>query len=112
FGARWIEKLPPGESIPCFHHGEEREIPVHRRFFEEMSRIEVDRDPPKVPVTVVMGRQDASVPFDLVADVWSGWERSGRLVPRSRFVETPAGDHGLVAHVGEIASEIERICGP
>jgi uncharacterized protein len=112
FGARWIETLPPGDSIPCFHHGQEREISVHRRFFEEMSRIEVDRDPPKVPVTVVMGRKDESVPFELVADAWRGWERSGRLDPRSRFVEIPAGDHGLVAHVGEIAAEIERICGP
>ena len=112
FGARWIEKLPAGESISCFHHGQEKEIPVHRRFFEEMSRVEVDRDPPRVPVTVVMGRKDENVPFGLVADVWQGWERSGRLDPRSRFVEIPEGDHGLVAHVGEIAAEIERICRP
>lgn len=110
FATRWVEKLPAG-AVAVFHHGEEREIAVHRRFFEEMAGVQADREPPAVPVTVVMGRLDESVPFDLVREVWAGWERSGRLNPRSRFVEIPGGDHGLVAHVDRIAEEIERSCG-
>jgi uncharacterized protein len=106
FGNRWIEKLPPGDPVPFFHHGEEREIPVHRRFFEEMARLETDREPPAAPATVIMGRQDESVPFDLVREVWSRWEASGRLAGGSRFVEIPDGDHGLTAHVDRIAYEI------
>jgi alpha-beta hydrolase superfamily lysophospholipase len=111
FGARWVEKLPAGETIPVFHHGEEKQMAVHRRFFEEMSRVRADRDPPAVPVSVVMGREDESVPFDLVRDVWTRWTESGRLDPRSRFVEIPGGDHGLVAHVGRIADEIAAAAG-
>jgi len=108
FGPRWVEKLQPGELLPFFHHGEGREISIHRRFFEEMSRVEVDRDPPAVRVTVVMGRQDESVPFDLVHSVWNRWERSGRLVAGSKFVQIPDGDHGLTDHVGLIAEEIRN----
>ena len=111
FGSRWVEKLAPGEFVPFLHHGEGREIAVHRRFFEEMSRLEPDRDPPSVPVTVVMGANDESVPFDLVRGVWERWEESGRLDPRSRFVEIPGGDHGLTDHVDQIAQEIRRTCG-
>jgi pimeloyl-ACP methyl ester carboxylesterase len=108
FGSRWIERLPPGDPIPFVHHGEQREIAIHRRFFEQLARVDADRDPPDVPVVVIMGRHDESVPFDLVRGVWNRWEMSGRLAAGSRFVEIADGDHSLIEHVGRIAEEIER----
>jgi pimeloyl-ACP methyl ester carboxylesterase len=62
--------------------------------------------PPSVPVVVVMGTNDESVPADHVRSVWQKWEESGRLAPSSRLLEIPGGDHGLVEHVGTIAREI------
>lgn len=106
FGERWKAKLPSGDPVRFFHHGAGREIEIHRRFFEEMARIEVDRDPPEVPVAVVMGRLDETVPFGQVSEVWKRWESSGKLAPGSRLVEIPEGDHGLVGHVDRIAQEI------
>jgi pimeloyl-ACP methyl ester carboxylesterase len=106
FGSRWTEKLPPGEAIPFFHHGEGKDLLVHRRFFEAMAGVDADTDPPATPVTVIMGRRDESVPFSLVSDVWTRWEKSGRLAGGSRFVEIPEGDHGLTAYVDQIAEEI------
>jgi pimeloyl-ACP methyl ester carboxylesterase len=106
FGKRWTENLPPGETVPFFHHGEGKKLLIHRRFFEAMAGVDADRAPPSMPVTVVMGRQDESVPFPLVRDVWTSWERSGRLAEGSRFVEVPDGDHGLTAFVDRIAEEI------
>lgn len=106
FGRRWIEKLPEGDPVTFFHHGESKELPIHRRFFEQLSKVEEDREPPPVPVIVVMGRRDESVPFDHVADIWRRWEESGGLFPGSRFVEIPDGDHGLVEHAPAIAREI------
>jgi pimeloyl-ACP methyl ester carboxylesterase len=110
FGQRWLKDLPPDEFLPFFHHGEEKEIPIHRRFFEEMSRVEADREPPRVAVTILMGRKDESVPFDLVGGVWKRWQESSLLDPRSRFIEIPEGDHGLTDHVARIAEEIQRSC--
>jgi pimeloyl-ACP methyl ester carboxylesterase len=109
FRERWIEKLPPGDPVRFFHHGTEREMAVHRRFFEEMARLDADEDPPEVPVVVVMGRRDESVPFETVRAVWQRWEASGRLSPGSRFIEIPEGDHSLVDHVDRIAEEIQAM---
>lgn len=106
FGSRWVEKLPPGDTLPFFHHGEGKDLFIHRRFFEGMAGVEADKDPPAMPVTVIMGRHDESVPFDLVRAVWKRWEDSGRLARGSRFVEIPEGDHGLTAFVDRIAEEI------
>jgi pimeloyl-ACP methyl ester carboxylesterase len=106
FRRRWIEKLPPGDSLPFFHHGEEKELFIHRRFFEVMAGADADRHPPPTPVTILMGRRDESVPFDLVRGVWTSWEESGGLAEGSRFVEIPDGDHGLTAFVDQIAEEI------
>jgi uncharacterized protein len=106
FGSRWIEKLAPGDSIPFFHHGENQEIPIHRRFFEQMAASTVDREPPSQRVAVLMGAKDESVPFDGVYETWRRWEASTRLRPGSRFVAIPDGDHGLVEHVERIAEEI------
>ncbi|HEY6929772.1 MAG TPA: YqiA/YcfP family alpha/beta fold hydrolase [Thermoanaerobaculia bacterium] len=106
FGTRWTEKLPPGDPVRFFHFGENRELLIHRGFFEEMAGVDVDLYPPEVAVTVVMGTRDDSVPVDLVEGVWKRWEISGRLVPGSRFVSVPGGDHGLVDNVGLLANEI------
>lgn len=106
FGRRWIEKLPPGENLAFFHHGEARDLMIHRRFFEDMAVAEWDRDPPETPVVVIMGRADESVPFDAVRHVWERWEASGRLREGSRFLEIPGGDHGLIDHVDRIAEQI------
>ena len=106
FGARWTEKLPDQETIPFLHHGEGREVPIHRRFFEQMANVDADHDPPSSRVAIVMGEKDESVPYDLVREVWRRWEGSERLAEGSRFVTVPGGDHGLVEHVDLIASEI------
>ncbi|MDQ6891577.1 MAG: alpha/beta fold hydrolase [Acidobacteriota bacterium] len=106
FGPRWIEKLPVGESIPFFHHGEGKDLPIHRRFFEQMAALDLERQPPPMPVSIVMGENDESVPFQGVRSVWEAWERSGNLAPGSRFVPIARGDHGLIDHVGRIRDEI------
>ena len=111
FGVRWMERLPAGESIPFFHHGEGRELPIHRRFFEKMAALDLEAQPPPMPVVVVMGENDESVPFEGVRSVWSGWEESGRLAPGSRFVAIEGGDHGLIPHVGRIADELVSLDG-
>ena len=106
FGSRWTEKLPPEDPPIFFHHGEGKDLPIHRRFFEDLARGEEAREPPPVPVSVVMGRRDESVPFEHVAGVWRQWEASGKLLEGSRFVEIPSGDHGLIEHADTIAGEI------
>ena len=110
FGARWASKLPEGGSFEMFHHGEGRNLPIHRRFFEEMAHVTVDASPPPVPVSVVMGTLDESVPFDQVADRWAAWEASGGLAPGSRFHAVEGGDHSLLAHGGVLeAAVLERL---
>lgn len=106
FGPRWMDKLPPGEAITFFHHGEEKDLPIHRAFFEELAQLGVDLEPPPQPVTIVIGRKDESVPYELVRGTWERWEASGKLAAGSRFVEIPEGDHGLVDSVALIADEI------
>ncbi len=111
FGRRWTEKLPEGDPIPFFHYGEERELPIHRAFFERMARLDVDRDPPPVPVTILMGRKDESVPFELVERTWNRWACGGRLPGGSQFIELPEGDHGLLGFADVIAAEARKAAG-
>ncbi len=106
FGSRWIEKLAPGDPVPFFHHGEGRAIPIHRRFFESMARVDVDREPPPQKVVVVMGEADESVPFSGVEAVWKRWLASGNLAAGSRFVPFQAGITGSIGSVGAIAEII------
>ena len=89
-----------------FHHGQGRELRIHRRFFQQMAQVDADRDPPRDRVAILMGEKDESVPYDGVRGVWRGWEESGALTAGSHFVAIPYGDHGLIAHVDRIASEI------
>jgi pimeloyl-ACP methyl ester carboxylesterase len=112
FHERWKEKLPEGGEFDLYHHGAERPLPIRRRFFEEMALVRVDQMPPPVPVSVVMGTEDATVPYAQVADVWARWDASGRLAKGSRFHRIAGGDHGLVAHGDEIESAVrERLAG-
>jgi pimeloyl-ACP methyl ester carboxylesterase len=109
FGSRWIEKLAPGDPVRFFHHGQGRELEVHRRFFEGMAANTIDREPPPQQVVVVMGEEDESVPYEGVAAAWRRWESSGRLAAGSRFVPVPGGDHGLIGSVDTIAGLIRSV---
>lgn len=111
FGRRWVEKLPAGDPVFFFHHGENAERPIHRAFFEQMSLRPADLEPPTERVVVLMGRRDESVPYEIVERVWRHWEASGRLPPGSRWIEIPEGDHGLTGFVGEIADQIRSAAG-
>jgi pimeloyl-ACP methyl ester carboxylesterase len=113
-GERWLTKLPAGDPIEVFNHALNRKAPVHRAFFERMAAIRPEEHAPKTRVTIIMGRNDESVPFDLVRGVWDDWTQSGELVSGSRFVEIAGGDHGLVAYTELIAQLIrgERASRP
>lgn len=104
----WIDHIPAGDPVEVFNHARGENAPIHRAFFEQLGRAGADREPPRVPVTIFMGRNDESVPFDRVEAVWRRWEPE--LPEGSHFVEIPEGDHGLVAHVSEIAEEIRSRC--
>lgn len=108
FAQRWRTKLPAGDPIEVFNHALGRNAPIHRAFFERMADLDVDRDPPPVPVTIFMGTNDESVPFDQVWQTWRGW--TGRVAYGSRFMEIAGADHGLTAHVELIAHEIRQRC--
>jgi pimeloyl-ACP methyl ester carboxylesterase len=82
-------------------------MPIHRRFFGQMARVDVDREPPAVPVTIVMGRHDESVPISGVWEVWQSWQAQGLAV--GRFVEIEEGDHGLTEFVDRIAAEAREL---
>ena len=105
---QWLANLPAGDPIEVFNHAVGRPMPIHRAFFEQMSRIDVDREPPPVPVTIFMGRLDETIKFDRVASVWDSWKASGKLAAGSKFIEIPGGDHGLTAFVDRIAPEIHK----
>jgi pimeloyl-ACP methyl ester carboxylesterase len=105
---QWLAKLPPGDPIEIFNFARGEEVPIHRAFFEQMSRVDVDREPPPVPVTIFMGRKDETIAFHRVESVWKSWQSSGKLAPGSKFIEIPEGDHGLTAFVDRIAPEIHK----
>jgi pimeloyl-ACP methyl ester carboxylesterase len=105
---QWLAKLPPGDPIEIFNFARGENMPIHRAFFEQMARVDVDREPPPVPVTIFMGRKDETIAFHRVETVWKSWQSSGKLVPGSKFIEIPEGDHGLTAYVDRIAPEIHK----
>ncbi len=105
-GDRWISKLPPGDPVEVFNHARNGNAPIHRAFFERLASVRPEKETPGTKVSVIMGRNDESVPFDLVRAVWESWTLSGRLVTGSKFVEIAGGDHGLVAYTGTIAGII------
>jgi hypothetical protein len=73
-----------------------------------MANVAVDADPPPVPVSVVMGTNDESVPFAQVLEAWRAWEASGRLVQGSRFHAVEGGDHGLTEYGAEIEAAVRE----
>jgi len=101
---RWRTLLPDGDPILVFNHVSKTEVPIHRKFFEQMFQVRVDSTPPPSPVTVIMGRNDESVRFDLVESTWRQWQP--RLAHSSKFIAVDEGDHGLTAHAALIAREI------
>ena len=109
FGRRWIDNAAPGDPVRFFHHGQGKDLEIHRSFFQQMAESDADRDPPPQRVIVVMGEEDESVPFDGVAGVWKRWESSGRLAPGSQFISVPGGDHSLIGSVDRITEAVHSI---
>jgi pimeloyl-ACP methyl ester carboxylesterase len=105
---RWQTTIPDGDPIVTFNFARNADAPIHRAFFEQMTRLHVDEQPPRSRVTVVMGRKDQTVPFGIVEETWRSWKASGALVAGSRFVVLEEGDHGLVAHADVIRAAIEE----
>ena len=104
---RWKPRLPDDDQpLRVFNHARNAEATIHRRFFDQMLEIEPERRPPPVRTTILMGRNDETVSFEGVEEVWQRWEGEG-VVPGSKFVELPEGDHGLVDYAPLIAEEIE-----
>jgi predicted esterase YcpF (UPF0227 family) len=104
---RWRTLLPDGDPIRVFNHARKTEVPIHRKFFEQMFEVRVDEHAPPSRVTVIMGRNDESVPFELVEQTWRRWEPD--LAGGSKFIEIADGDHGLTAHADLIVREIRQI---
>jgi alpha-beta hydrolase superfamily lysophospholipase len=103
-GERWRTRIPAGDPVMMFNHARNAQAPIHRAFFEQMAAVKPEAEAPKVPVSIVMGRLDESVPFGVVRGVWESWQPA---VPAgSRFIEIAGGDHSLVAYVDVIAREI------
>ena len=98
---RWKARMPPDDPIVVFNHARNANVPIHRRFFEQVGEL-ADPPAPASRVTVIMGTHDETVPFANVREVWDRWA----LQPPSRFIEIPNGDHGLVEHSQLIADEI------
>ncbi len=107
---RWLADLPDKDPATVFNYAVDRNAEIHRAFFEQMGRVDIDRAPPPVPVTLLMGRNDENVPFDCVEGRWREWQSSKGLAPGSKFVEIPDGDHGLVEHSEIIAEAIRQAC--
>jgi uncharacterized protein len=103
---RWKTKIPDGDPVVMFNYARNAHAPIHRAFFEQMTNLHVDDEPPPTPVTVIMGRKDATVPFETVERTWARWSRSGGLAEGSRFIELEEGDHGLVSHAELIRDAI------
>ena len=103
---RWTSRIADGDPVSVFNHALNGPALIHRAFFEHMNEVSPESQPPAVPVTVIMGTNDETIPFAIVRDVWQDWEQSGRLREGSRFIEIENGDHGLVGHVDTIAREI------
>ena len=105
-GERWISRLPPGDTIQVFNHARNAEAPIHRAFFVKMRGVTPEAEAPPSRVSIIMGRNDESVPFERVRAVWEEWTAARTVQPGSRFIEIAGGDHGLVAHADVMAREI------
>lgn len=108
FAECWRTKLPDGDPLEMYHHAEARNLWIRRGFFEEMAEIRVDEEPPLVPVSVVMGTEDESVPCEQVEARWRAWEASGGLFAGSVLHVVPGGDHGLLDHPDVIEAAVRE----
>jgi hypothetical protein len=81
---RWKERLPAGDPIVVFNYARNADVPIHRRFFQQIDNVRVDEAPPRSKIVVIMGRNDETVPFTLVRERWDQWEASGRLAAGDR----------------------------
>ena len=93
---RWREKLPDGDPVTVFNYARNADAQIHRFFFEQMTRLQVDVTPPPARVTAIMGREDETVPFSMVEARWRQWEQSGDLAPGSQLIVIEKGGHALV----------------
>lgn len=103
---RWKSRIPDGDPIVVFNHALNADAAIHRAFFDEITEVHIDDEPPPARVTALMGRNDETVPFWLVEETWQRWEASGRLAPGSELLVIDDGDHGLVAHTEAIRQAI------
>jgi uncharacterized protein len=103
---RWKSRIPDGDPVVVFNYARNADAPIHRAFFDQITKLSVDADPPRSRVTVVMGRKDETVPFAVVEETWQQWDATERLVAGSRFIELEEGDHSLVAHAEIIREAI------
>lgn len=103
---RWQSRIPEEDPIVVFNYALVGDAPIHRKFFEQITAVDVDLQPPLSPVTALMGRNDETVPFDIVEERWREWEASGRLADGSRFIVIDDGDHSLVAEAERIRDVI------
>jgi predicted esterase YcpF (UPF0227 family) len=103
---RWQAKLPDGDPVIVFNYARNADVPIHRRFFEQMASLYIDRQPPPARVTAIMGRRDETVPFHIVEETWQQWEASGELVAGSTLIVLEEGDHGLVSYTDVICTAI------
>jgi predicted esterase YcpF (UPF0227 family) len=101
----WKDRLPAEDPVMVMHSGFEMEMSIHRPFFDEMTAVRVDQNAPPVPVTVLMGDDDESVPFERVERTWQRWSEQG-LQPGSKFIRIAGGDHRLTGHIDLIARAI------
>ena len=103
---RWKTRIPAGDPVIVFNYARNADAPIHRAFFDQMDNLHVDDDPLSNRVTVLMGRKDETVPFEVVRETWEHWEASGHLAAGSRFIELTEGDHALVEHAEIIRDAI------
>lgn len=108
-GDRWLRKIGPGDPIEVFNYARNANAMVHRAFFEQMAGVTPDAESPRTRVTIVMGRNDETVPFALVREKWEAWTASGGLVAGSKFIEIAGADHSLLRYVAEIAQQVRNV---
>jgi predicted esterase YcpF (UPF0227 family) len=102
---RWAEHVPTTDPVRVFNFARNADAFIHRKFFDQMTNLHIDDDPPPSRVIAIMGRKDETVPFWVVEETWQKWEAAG-LAPGSRFIPLGEGDHGLVSEADVIRDAI------
>ena len=105
---RWSERIPHTDPVLMFNHARGEDVPIHKKFFEQMAVLDVDDAPPAARVIAFMGTKDETIPFAIVEERWEKWRQEG-LAPGSRLIEVAEGDHGLVSETPSIAEAIVEV---